>query len=125
MKTKDQFTARPKPPDRKQIEADLTSAAHTDVVFTKNLIDHPEDISNLPNTSDNMEENAESSQDRERVNATYSKVTTLIELHDKIIKEPESLDKQYSHLEKLGEGVADSIDQLKTAAKAIGETCVK
>lgn len=53
------------------------------------------------------------------VNFTYEKVTKLLDLHSQLLEEPQKLQDKYTHLEKIGQDVSESIAELKQAAETI------
>ena len=64
-------------------------------------------------------QNDPSSSDSVKINQTYENVKKFIQLHTDLKSEPKTLDEKYTHLEKLGKDVEDSISELKSAADAI------
>ncbi|XP_045166505.2 uncharacterized protein LOC123529949 [Mercenaria mercenaria] len=127
MVKKDTFKDKPKPPNREQIIADLASVPESDVVFLQQFSDSSSLHHSKEDTSDHSDtshgQNTGQSEplvtDRVKINQTYEQVTKLIQLHTDLASEPKKLEEKYDHLEKLGQEVADSISELRSAAESI------
>ncbi|KAL4225961.1 hypothetical protein ACF0H5_013949 [Mactra antiquata] len=119
MGKKDSSIKKPKPPNREQIMADMASASVNDVVFTQqyDIIDISEGSST--NEESNGKSLGEESSINEEIEETYKKASRLIETHNKLMKEPECLNEMYDNLNKLGQDISSSIEDLKSAAETV------
>ncbi|XP_052251937.1 UPF0449 protein C19orf25 homolog [Dreissena polymorpha] len=114
------FKDRPKPPTKEQILADLSSAQETDVVFHTHFAEQVAAIPNVKEDPANSERSEETNKtDPALVNFTYEKVRQLVHLHNQLTYEPQKLNEQYQQLEKLGEEVSLSIEELRAAAEHV------